>query len=74
MPEQGTELLTLYEAGKRLRMGRTKLYYLVKKGDIRTYKIGRRLFISTLEIERFLSYCLPSPPDEVAIALRGVRE
>ena len=61
MPEIPNQMVTIHEATKRLKISRTSLYGLIKRGDIRTYKIGKRVLISELEISRFLSYCVVPP-------------
>jgi excisionase family DNA binding protein len=37
-----------------LKIGRSKLYQLIKEGAIRTAKIGRRTVIPGTEIKRFI--------------------
>ena len=46
-------LLTTNEAAHRLGIGRSKLYELVGKGQIRTVRIGRAVRVPTREVERY---------------------
>ena len=36
-------------------LGRTSLYELIKRGDIKTVKIGSRTFIARTELEAYVS-------------------
>ena len=36
-------------------IGRSTLYELIGRGDLRTIKIGRRTFIALTELERFVA-------------------
>lgn len=42
------------QAARELSLGRTKLYSLIKSGDLRALKCGRRTIITAKEINRFL--------------------
>lgn len=41
VPNDAPDLLTVEEAAKRLRIGRTSMYRLVSTGDVETVKVGR---------------------------------
>ena len=42
-------------ACRRLGIGRTKLYELIAKGEIRSIKIGTRTLIPETELQRFVA-------------------
>ena len=46
-------LLTIPGAADRLSIGRSKLYELVRSGEVPTVRIGRSVRIATAEIDRF---------------------
>ena len=46
--------ITVVEAAKRLRIGRTQCYAAVRKGQLPVIKIGRRLLIPTAKLDRML--------------------
>lgn len=47
-------LLPVTEAVRRLGIGQTKFWSLVKSGDLRVKRIGRRTLIEAAEIIRFV--------------------
>ncbi len=47
-------LHTIPEAHGRLRISQSKLFEMIKGGEIRVVKIGRRTLISESEIQRFV--------------------
>ena len=51
--------ISIPEAAGRLSIGRSKLYELLFRGEIKARKIGRRTVIEASEIDRFRSQ-LPS--------------
>lgn len=53
-------LLTVEEAAAALRIGRTKVYELLKDGDLRSVTIGRRRLVPVLEVQRFADDLLES--------------
>jgi excisionase family DNA binding protein len=57
-PQDGL-LLTVEEAAKRLRLGRTLVYRLISSGELESVKVGR--------LRRVPAACLP----EYVAALRG---
>jgi len=50
-------LLPVYpDAGRAIGgLGRTKVYELIKSGELRTVKIGRRRFVPTTAVEEYVS-------------------
>lgn len=48
-------VLTVEEAGKLLRLSRGTAYEAVRRGDIPTLKIGRRLLVPRVALERMLA-------------------
>lgn len=59
--EQITEILTLGEAAKFLKIGRNTLYALARRGEIPARKIGREWrFVSTALIDWVLVKCAPA--------------
>lgn len=53
-------LLSVEEAAAALRIGRTKVYELLKEGDLRSVTIGRRRLIPVREVQRFADDLLSS--------------
>jgi excisionase family DNA binding protein len=54
-PEGATALLvTATEAATILGVGRTKLYELINRGELRPVHIGRSLRLPVAELERFV--------------------
>lgn len=45
---------TVDEAIKRLTVSRTTMYELIKAGEIRPFKIGRKTLIPEAELRRFI--------------------
>ena len=54
-------LLTLEEAARLLRVGRTTVYALMKAGDLRPVHVGRSCRLARAELERFVRR-LQNPP------------
>jgi excisionase family DNA binding protein len=48
-------VMTVEEAGKRLRIGRGAAYLAVHRGEIPAVRIGRRLRVPVAAFERMLS-------------------
>lgn len=48
------DVLTVQEAGKVLRVGRTTMYRLVKNGLVQSVKVGRKVLIPRLFLQNFL--------------------
>lgn len=51
-----TELLTVVETARRLRVSRRTVERLIKAGRLRPVRIGRRVLITTQELEAFLAW------------------
>lgn len=47
-------LLTIKEAMKYLKIGRTTLYKLIKEGKIKPVKIGKRTLIDKADLDRLI--------------------
>lgn len=64
MENQKLEMLSISKAAKIMRIGKDKLYELIKQSKIGFVEIGERKKIPYLEIERFiaenLKYCTTS--------------
>jgi excisionase family DNA binding protein len=56
------ELLTVEEAAQRLRIGRWKLYDLIRSHELRTVKIGRRRLVTAAA----LSECVERLAEDAA--------
>ncbi len=54
-------VLTIEEAAKRLRIGRTLMYSLVKNGEIRTVSIGRLRRVPAQCLNEYVDSLLSSP-------------
>jgi excisionase family DNA binding protein len=50
----GLELLTVEQAAEVLNVGRDKVYYLIRSGQLRSIKIGKLRRISTQWITEFI--------------------
>lgn len=53
------ELLTIPEVGKVIKAGRTYLYALINRGDIKAVKIGRKTLVPRSAVEAYIA-ALPS--------------
>ena len=53
-PESSRPCFTVGEAAQYLRISRALLYQLIRKGRIKTVKIGARTIVRGAELERFL--------------------
>jgi excisionase family DNA binding protein len=49
------ELLTLAEVAAKLRVVRSTVHELIARGDLRSLTLGRRRFITTDELKRFIA-------------------
>jgi excisionase family DNA binding protein len=47
-------LLTVEETAKALRVGRTLTWALVRRGEIKSIRLGRRVFVPCREVDRLL--------------------
>lgn len=48
------EWLTVREMRDYMRVGRTKAYELVRDGDVRTYRLGRKILVSRSSIDGYI--------------------
>jgi excisionase family DNA binding protein len=48
-------VMTVEEAGRELRIGRSAAYEAARRGDIPTIKIGRRLLVPRAAFDRLLA-------------------
>ncbi|TPM11530.1 helix-turn-helix domain-containing protein [Mesorhizobium sp. B2-3-11] len=51
----GRATLTIVEASRRLGIGRNQAYEAARKGEIPSIKIGKRLLVPKVALERMLS-------------------
>ena len=54
-----TQLLTVNEACERLRCGRSKLYQLIRRGELKVTAVDGRKRIAEREIERYVDRHTP---------------
>ena len=55
--------VTPAEAAKQLHIGRTRMYALLKSGEIPSIRVGRKILIPTRVLEAWLCKQLGQPPD-----------
>ncbi|AAN12643.1 excisionase and transcriptional regulator [Mycobacterium phage Sbash] len=48
-------LLTIPETADALRVGRTTVYELFKRGELRWVQVGARRLVTRVEVDRFIS-------------------
>ena len=48
-------LVSIVEAGRMLGLGRTKIYDLVKQGELEVVSIGRRRLVSVASVKAFVA-------------------
>lgn len=48
-------LLTVPEAAKAMRCGKTTVYSLFKLGELKSVKVANRRFVTAAEVERFIA-------------------
>lgn len=53
--EGGADVLTVAEAARRLRIGRNSAYEAVQRGELPVLRIGRRLLVPRVALERLLA-------------------
>jgi excisionase family DNA binding protein len=61
-PETALDLLTVEEAARRLSIGRTTMYALVKDGQIKSVRIGRLRRIPTETLTAYTARLIAMPP------------
>jgi excisionase family DNA binding protein len=49
------ELLTVEQVARRLKLGKTKVYELMKRGDLRSITIDRRRLIPCEEVPAYIA-------------------
>jgi excisionase family DNA binding protein len=55
VPSDDPEVLTVDEAAKVLRVGRSTVYDAIKRGEVPCVRVGRRLLISRRVLDKLLS-------------------
>lgn len=45
---------------EQIPLSRTKIYELIAAGQLKTFRVGGRVFITHDELERFISSCVES--------------
>lgn len=55
MPVEASPVLTVEEAAKMLRIGRSNAYEAVKTGDIPTIRVGRRILVPRARLMALLN-------------------
>jgi excisionase family DNA binding protein len=59
-PPPADAILTIAEAGERLRLGRSRLYEELAAGRIEAVRLGRRTMIRASEVERYIRELPPA--------------
>ena len=54
MSELEPDVLTVEEARKRLRLGRSAMYAAIKRREIPVLRIGRRILVPRVALEKLL--------------------
>ena len=54
-PEEPPDVLTIAEAARRLRVGRNSAYEAARRGELPVVRIGRRVLVPRLALERLLA-------------------
>ena len=49
--------VSIPKAGEILGLGRSTIYRLIKEGQIRPKKVGRRTLILVADLKKFLEFC-----------------
>ena len=52
--EKAPDMMTVQEAAKILRVGRTTLYRLIKQDDLGHVRIGRKIVVPRIYLENFI--------------------
>ena len=61
-PREPARLLTIAEVSERLGLGRTKTFELLKRGELRSVRIGGARRIPSSEVEGFIERLLVNDP------------
>jgi excisionase family DNA binding protein len=61
---EAREILTVDEAAHLLRLGRHAMYEALRRGDVQSHRIGRRLLIKKETIQRLLSIATDDDKEE----------
>jgi len=72
-PDSSRLLITIEEAARRLSIGRSHVYEVMRRGLLRSVRIGRSHRILERDLEAFIGQLLDSPEDlddTVSIPLR----
>lgn len=48
------EWMTVAEMREYMHAGRTKAYELIKAGEVRSYRLGRRILVSRPSLDRYI--------------------
>jgi excisionase family DNA binding protein len=62
----GLLLVDVLEAARRIGIGRSELYVLLRSNRVRSVKIGRRRLVPVAELNRFVASLLSVGCDETA--------
>jgi excisionase family DNA binding protein len=62
-PDQSTLLVTIEEAARRLSIGRSQIYEVMRRGRLRSVRIGRSRRILERDLEAFVGELFDSPED-----------
>lgn len=54
MDRANSEIMTICNVVDRFAIGRTKLFELIRKGDIEAFKLGRRTLVRTESVRAFI--------------------
>jgi len=49
-----SEWMTVAEMQEYMHAGRTKAYELIKAGEVRSYRLGRRILVNRLSLDRYI--------------------
>lgn len=49
-----SEWMTVDEMQEYMHTGRTKAFELIKTGEVRSYKLGRRILVNRLSLDRYI--------------------
>ena len=55
VPARRKKAYSLREAGEQINIGQTKLFELIKSGQLKTRKLGRKRLVLDADLEEFLA-------------------